>query len=207
MNQSVVLLVTLAAEIITTAALVISILLPKRRIWPPARDGASRRFFMLILFLVSGAGVIFLGIAGWDSFVIPGWARFIIGFPFWLAGSILGWWAMAVLGAAATVGGEGRLVRQGPYGFSRNPQYLGFILALAGWAVMSNSAAASAVSLAGLVPLGLAPRAEESWLAEKIGPAYEAYRREVPRFGSVILFLKTFFPRNGGKAGSGGNAS
>jgi phosphoribosylglycinamide formyltransferase-1 len=189
--KTTVLLATITAELLATAALLISIFLPKRRIWPPVREGSPRRFFMLILFLISGAGVIYLGIAGWGGFIVPGWARIVIGIPAWLAGNIIGLWAMAALGAAATVGAQGKLLRRGPYAFSRNPQYLGFLLALAGWAVMSNCAAAFAASLAGIIPLGLAPLAEEPWLLERLGPAYENYRREVPRFGSVLLLGRT----------------
>jgi protein-S-isoprenylcysteine O-methyltransferase Ste14 len=99
---------------------------------------------------------------------------------------------MAVLGMASTFGmerkrsgtsgDEGVLVRRGPYRFSRNPQYVGFIIGLIGWAFVTSSALTLVVSLVGVVPLVLVPFAEEPWLAAKYGSAYEEYRRAVPRF-------------------------
>ena len=73
-------------------------------------------------------------------------------------------------------------MRRGPYGFSRNPQYLGFIVGLMGWGVMADSLFALVVCIAEIVPLVLVPFAEEPWLLARHGVAYEEYRRAVPRF-------------------------
>ena len=176
--------ITLAAEVVTTLLVVVSIVLPRRRIWPPSQPRAGGQYVMLILFIVSAVGVILLGLVDWGRFVIPAWMRIAVGVPLWLGGSLLALWAMAALGDAPTAGDEGALVRRGPYGLSRNPQYLGFIIGLAGWALTANSALTLGASIAGIVPLGLVPFAEEPWLLARHGAAYEAYRRAVPRFFS-----------------------
>ena len=80
---------------------------------------------------------------------------------------------------------EGQLVRRGPYRFSRNPQYVGFMAALVGWAFVASSGLTLVASLAGTIPLVLVPFAEEPWLATRLGAAYEEYRRTVPRFISL----------------------
>lgn len=75
------------------------------------------------------------------------------------------------------------LVVDGPFSFSRNPMYLGFAVALAGFAVKLNA------------PLGLIVvavfvamtdlwyiRFEERMAAAAFGDAYEAYRRRTRRW-------------------------
>ena len=176
--------ITLTAEVLTTIAVVISIVWPQQRIWPPSQQRAWGQYAMLILFNLSAVGVVLLGVLDWGSFVIPACVRLAVGAPLWLAGNLLAQWAIRALGAASTYGGEGALVRRGPYGFSRNPQYLGFIVGLVGWGVMADSLFALVVCVAGVVPLVLVPFAEEPWLLARHGPAYEEYRRAVPRFMS-----------------------
>jgi len=137
---------------------------------------------MPVLFIVSAGGVILLGLVDWSRFIIPAWIRIAVGVPLWLAGNILALWAIAALGVAPTSGDEGALVRRGPYGFSRNPQYLCFIVGLIGWALMSNSALTLIASIVGIIPLVLVPFAEEPGLLTRHGVAYEEYKRTVPRF-------------------------
>ncbi len=176
---------TLAAEMLTTVVVAISIALPQQRIWPPPQKHSWEQPLMLILFFISGGGVILLGILDWDSFNLPVGVRVGAGVPLGIAGNGLALWAVAALGVASTAGEAGALTRHGPYRFSRNPQYVGFMLSLAGWALITNSALTLIVSLAGIVPLVLVPFAEEPWLLEKYGATYAEYRRAVPRFISL----------------------
>ncbi|MBN1450296.1 MAG: isoprenylcysteine carboxylmethyltransferase family protein [Anaerolineales bacterium] len=178
-------LVTLATETLTTLVVVLSILVPQQRIWPPNEQKAWGKTLMLILFNLTAFGVILLGILDWNSYLISLWIRFAIGLPVWLAGNILAAWAVITLGLARTSGEADALIRRGPYRFSRNPQYLGFMLGLAGWAVLTNSALTLITALAALPPLALVPLAEEPWLQAQYGKEFEEYRREVPRFFSL----------------------
>jgi protein-S-isoprenylcysteine O-methyltransferase Ste14 len=182
MINKIITLITLGAEILTTLALIISIAFPQKRIWPPGRQHSWGQYTLPIFFIISGAGVILVGILDWGGFIFSVRVRTGIGFPLWLFGNILAIWAIAALGIAPTSGEESSLVYRGPYRFSRNPQYAGFMLALIGWALITNSALAVIVSLVGIIPLLLVPFAEEPWLLEKHGSFYVEYKRTVPRF-------------------------
>jgi protein-S-isoprenylcysteine O-methyltransferase Ste14 len=177
--------VTLAAKVLITVLVVISIALPQRRIWPPPRPRSWEGTLTWLLFITSGAGTVCLGIVDWGGLALAPWIRFAVGAPLWCAGNVLALWAMAVLGIAPSFGEEGQLVRRGPYRFSRNPQYVGFMAALVGWAFVAGSGLTLVASLVGTIPLVLVPFAEEPWLATRLGAAYEEYRRSVPRFISL----------------------
>ena len=180
--DSFILFTNLAAETLTALSVCMSILLPKYRIWPPSEKIAWGKPLMLILFNLIALGVILLGILDWNSSIIPTWARIAIGLPIWLAGNILAAWAVIALGVARTSGQADKLIRRGPFRFSRNPQYLGFILGLIGWALLTNSVLTIFTSLAALPSLILIPFAEEPWLLARYGLEYENYKRETPRF-------------------------
>ena len=86
-------------------------------------------------------------------------------------------------------GGRGRrvyaedLVTEGIYGHSRNPMYVGNLLIMLGLAVASNSWATILVA----VPLGVfmyvsIVAAEEDYLRQRFGTAFEEYCRDVPRW-------------------------
>jgi protein-S-isoprenylcysteine O-methyltransferase Ste14 len=53
---------------------------------------------------------------------------------------------------------------------------------LGGGAVLAGSWMAAVLALVGIVWFLLAPSAEEPWLHEQYGVAYEEYRKSVPRF-------------------------
>lgn len=174
--------ITLGAEVLSAAAVGVSIIFPGWRVWPPRHRSSRTGYLMWLLFGVSAAGVVTLGIIDWGSLDLPLWTRWAIGVPLWIGGSATASWAMVVLGLASTFGEERDLIRRGPYRFSRNPQYVGFILGLIGWATVASSRLTLAGSLIGVIPLVLVPFAEEPWLRERYGAAYEEYRRAVPRF-------------------------
>jgi protein-S-isoprenylcysteine O-methyltransferase Ste14 len=175
-------LTTLASELASLVAVVLSLRFPDRRIWPPSPTRSWGRTLMVSLFHIAAAGVVLLGLLDWDRFVFPCWLRLMVGQPVWLLGISLAGWAFITLGVSATTGGEVTLVSRGPYRFTRNPQYAGFILALAGWTLLSNSPLTLVASLVGILLLVLVPRAEEPWLREKYGVEYEQYRVKVGRF-------------------------
>ena len=131
---------TVTAEILTLTSVIISIAIPRHRLWPPHHEHTWGGPVMLILFLLSASGAFILGILDWSQFILPVWIRSGFGLPLWFLGMGLGIWSMTVLGLAQSSGNARGLIRNGPYRFSRNPQYIGFILGLAGWSVMANSA-------------------------------------------------------------------
>lgn len=137
---------------------------------------------MTFLFLYPAIGIGILGILDWGNFLLVGWIRIVLGIPPFSGGLFLFLWAAAVLGAGRMSGGDGTLVIRGPFRFTRNPQYLGCFLMLAGWSLLSAAPSAAAAALAAVLPLALVPFAEEPWLRKRYGSAFDDYCRRVPRF-------------------------
>jgi protein-S-isoprenylcysteine O-methyltransferase Ste14 len=167
---------TVGAEALAAGAVLWSLAFPDRRIWPPLRQFSWQACLMWALFLLSGAGALGVGVLDRGSLSLAAWVRWLVGGPLFLAGHSLGLRAMRSMGLSTTCGGQSGLVLAGPYRFSRNPQYVGFIVALVGWAVLVGSVLALVAAAVGTVALVLAPFAEEPWLLKAHGPAYEEYR-------------------------------
>ena len=94
-------------------------------------------------------------------------------------------WAFATTGRGtpAPIDPPKRLVVRGLYRYVRNPMYVGVLLVLVGWAVLSASrqivvyGATVAVFFHLFVVL-----VEEPWLRHRFGDSYEEYRRTVRRW-------------------------
>lgn len=82
-----------------------------------------------------------------------------------------------------TVDDPDRLVESGPFRWTRNPMYLGFVGLLVGAALLLGTAAAW---LGPVVFVVAADRwyvpFEERRMAARFGPAYDEYRSRVPRW-------------------------
>ena len=80
-------------------------------------------------------------------------------------------------GAASTV------VSNGIYRYSRNPMYLGFLLALAAWAVYLSSVVAALFLPAFVAYMNrFQIQPEERMLLAKFGPAFSQYMQAVRRW-------------------------
>ncbi len=75
----------------------------------------------------------------------------------------------------------GAHVARGPYRFVRHPLYVAVFVTGAGWALLWQSVAGAALTLALAVLLDFKSRREERWL-EAAYPTYAQYRRAVRRF-------------------------
>ena len=173
--------VNLGSVTLTIMALIFSWRFPEARIWPPKHEKSGGQAIMLILFSTAALSLILLGIFDGGSYIIPRGLRFL-GFVLGIVGNLMALWAMVTLGIGSTAGKEDRLVRAGPYRYSRNPQYVGFIIGLVGWGFLANSLLTLVASLFSIIPLVLVPFVEEPWLQIKYGLAYNQYRLETPRF-------------------------
>jgi len=92
-------------------------------------------------------------------------------------------WALSSLRRSFSILPEARkLVRQGPYGLSRNPLYLGEALAAVGL-VLPNAGARQVVLIAALLfSQWIRIRAEERILEHAFPVQYSSYRDRVPRY-------------------------
>lgn len=75
-----------------------------------------------------------------------------------------------------------RLVTSGIYAHTRNPMYLGHMIALAGLAVTTRSPLAVALFVGHVPWFDRRAARDEEHLAALFGPAFEAYRARVPRW-------------------------
>jgi protein-S-isoprenylcysteine O-methyltransferase Ste14 len=152
------------------------------RIWPPPGKASWQFVYGAILTYTGLAGVVVLGVIDWNGFILGGWVRFVIGGLLVAAGGSFGLWGFVTLGAHASQGLGGGLVTTGPYAWSRNPQYVGTVPVLVGYAVLCNSKLALIAAMVASVWFVLAPFAEEPWLRARLGASYEDYARKLPRF-------------------------
>ncbi len=163
-------------------ALLWSVVVPERRLWPPKEaNGFVMAVVWALAIAVFGAAIV-LGVLDWNSFGWPALARWIVGLALIAASNVAVWSGVAEIGVRATSGAEAELQTGGLYRYSRNPQYVADIVMLVGWTILSASWWALPVSLAGIAALALAPFAEESWLSDVYGEKFDQYRKEVRRY-------------------------
>ena len=115
--------------------------------------------------------------AGGVTLVVAGWIRSRIGRHFPLR-TLVGWTELAVDPQEEA----GRLITSGLHGRVRHPRYLQLLLSLAGWALVANHVGgylAVALWIPGVWAIAVL---EERELRLRFGPAYDDYRRRVPRF-------------------------
>lgn len=173
---------TLAAELVLGALLWVSIRWPGARVWPPpGRASWQFRTVWALIDLVT-MGILCVGILDWNSLGLDPWLRIPIGAVLAGAGGAFALWGIRTVSWHASLGLEAALVRSGPYRWTRNPQYVGDIAMLAGWAVIFGSLLCWLLCLIAMAWFALAPFAEEPWLREHYGPAYDEYRSRVPRY-------------------------
>ena len=115
-------------------------------------------------------------------------ARIAIGLVLMAAGGALGFAAVRTFRASGTAVRPWKpssvLVTNDVFQWLRNPMYVGFILLLAGFAVMIASDWTLVMTIAFAVALhfGVIKR-EERYLEAKFGDAYRVYRKRVRRYG------------------------
>jgi protein-S-isoprenylcysteine O-methyltransferase Ste14 len=111
---------------------------------------------------------------------LPGWTRPV--------GWVLFCGGVGLMGAAARERGAGSLgdphdlTTRGTHAWSRNPMYLGAVVAQAGLAGVGRNAWILAATPLSAVLLHRSVLHEERWLHARFGPQYDSYRTAVPRW-------------------------
>jgi protein-S-isoprenylcysteine O-methyltransferase Ste14 len=138
--------------------------------------------------LFTGAMVGLLVVGGLDAGSL-GLARrlgeagtLILGSTLFMGGTTLASYAMGFLGMRGMLGLEAELVTEGPFAVSRNPGYLGDLVLIVGYVILTDSRLAGIVGATAAVWFLLAPFAEEPWLEAHYGDAYRRYKKTHPRF-------------------------
>ena len=177
-----ILITTIMAETFLGASLIVTLINPSIRVWPPPERNSWQYFFTWVLTIVSWAGILILGILDWNSYVFGHWLRFPIGIGLIASSFTLVIWAIKTLGFHASQGLGGKFVQQGPYQIIRNPQYLADIIMLGGFGVIANSVYVWATCMIGIIWFIFAPYTEEPWLQKEFGSDYNLYIEKVPRW-------------------------
>ena len=180
--QAVLIVVGLVIAASTLAAILWSIAFPDRRFWPPKRYTKATPVLVWVPTFTLFGILIVLGLMNWGSLPIPTWLRYGAGIPLIVAGNIIVWSEVAHFGIAQTGGAKGSLRTGGMYRYSRNPQYVADIAMIVGWIVLCASFGVALIGIAGIAVLTAAPFAEEPWLKENYGSAFEDYKATVRRF-------------------------
>ncbi len=159
-----------------------SVAVPGKRIWPPPSKNTWQYYLTWISFyLVFGFNALLI-IFDWNSWVMKSPLRLIIGVPLILIGPLLLIWAIRVLGGKNTSGLPAGFIKDGPYRFTRNPQYIGDMVLFLGLSLMANSLYLWITHFLLILVFLITPLAEEIWLEEQYGETYPEYRRETSRF-------------------------
>lgn len=183
-------LMVLASGILEIGGLLATLRWPRLGVWPPPGRQSWQFWFIWSLAIVYIAGITAIGILDWGTFWLQHWSRFLVGGPLVVVGNWLGLWGVLTLGSHQSLGLAGQLVTSGPYRYTRNPQYLGDILLLAGLILITNSLLFLVTALMGILWFALAPLAEEPWLRNQYGESYVEYCRRVPRFLGIGSFRR-----------------
>lgn len=131
---------------------------------------------------ILGAGAVVLALTTRSTWLEAGWTPLILG---WLGLALVTGGIFGRLLSTLYIGGRKNkeIVREGPYGLTRNPLYFFSFLAMTGLGLASANPA-----VLGLLVLSFALyypgvfAQEEAKLLRKHGEPFAAYQREVPRF-------------------------
>ena len=163
-----------------------TLLVPSLQVWPPPGPRTWQYRVTWTLFLLTTIGFLVVGGLDAGSLGLHRWlgeaGTLILGSTLLVGGTALASYAMGHLGLRGALGLETDLVTEGPFAVSRNPGYLGDLLLIVGYVILTDSRLAAVVGAVGAVWFLLAPLAEEPWLEEQYGDAYRRYRDRVPRW-------------------------
>lgn len=175
---------TILADAILIAGYLLSALRPEHRVWPIGNSSwwSWRRWFNWTALSVVYAGFLLLSYFDRDTFIFTKPRSSIIGGILSALGLGVSIRALLGLGVEESSGKKGELRTGGFYRYTRNPQSVGVVAAIAGGILLADSRRMLVHGLLTIVVYVLFPFAEEPWLREQYGDAYEEYCRSVPRF-------------------------
>ncbi|MFC6732911.1 MULTISPECIES: isoprenylcysteine carboxylmethyltransferase family protein [unclassified Haladaptatus] len=171
----------LAAAVSIIGLYASTLVIPGWRFWPPGEK--SWKYFLhwglIAVFNVTAIGV---AVLDWNSGVLPRPASLVVGVPVALVGIWVYVRSEGEFDTDETTGLEGDLHTTGAYARSRNPQYVGMLVGLAGFILVVNSLFLTILLAIHICWLLLLPFVEEPWLEQQFGEPYRKYTNEVPRF-------------------------
>ena len=183
--------IILAADFLLLLVIVISIFFPKSRIWPPPKKDSWQQWVSWTLFTIVMFGVPLIGFLDFQSLGYSHWLRFLVGGFLFALGLGIDLWGTKTLSAQQSLGEKGKIITSGPYRYTRNPQYVGFIILYSGIILVAWSFMALVTGVFAIFLFFIIPFSEEPWLRQQYGKPYEEYCKMVPRF----IGLRSFKPK------------
>ena len=180
--------VILAADFLLLIVITISTFFQKSRIWPPPKRDSWQQWVSWTLFTIIMFGVPLIGTLDFQSLGYSHWIRFLFGGLLFALGLTIDLWGTKTLSAQQSLGEKGKIITGGPYRYTRNPQYVGFIIMYSGLILVAWSFMALVTGLFAVFLFFIIPFSEEPWLRQQYGKPYEEYRRVVPRFIGIRSF-------------------
>jgi protein-S-isoprenylcysteine O-methyltransferase Ste14 len=163
--------------------IVLGSLLTDREWWPPG-DRSRAYYAHWTCVGIFDAALLGTAVLDWGGWGLPT-AAAIAGVVLALLGTAVFVRGARTMRSAETMGVTGDLYTEGPYAYTRNPQYLGMIVGVSGFALAVDSALVATLAAVHVGWVLLLPRAEEPHLRAEFGEAYDRYARRVPRFVGV----------------------
>jgi protein-S-isoprenylcysteine O-methyltransferase Ste14 len=172
-------------------AMLLVTLLTERQLWPPGEKSWAY-YLHWSLVGVFNLSLIVVTVIDWNSWVLPRPVTLFLGALWTAIGVGIFSRGTTAMQSAETMGVTGALHTEGAYAYSRNPQYLGMIVGIAGFAVLVNSLFVATLAIVHIGWVLLLPRAEEPHLCAQYGAEYREYARSTPRFvdGRTIRKLR-----------------
>jgi protein-S-isoprenylcysteine O-methyltransferase Ste14 len=144
------------------AGVIYSIAYPSKRIWPPPKKWSWQYIATWFLLYATVTLDVILAFLTWDTWSISSELRLFIGIPISIIGGMLVTWGIFTLGIANTYGSRNGFINNGPYQFTRNPQYLGDIILFIGLSLVANSLYVTIPLLLLAITFFITPLPEES---------------------------------------------
>ena len=163
-------------------ALLLTIRITTIQIWPPPFSRSWQFWFTWISFTYFMMGIPVLGILDYGTLGFSDLPRFISAGILFLIAFPVGISAIYQLSFKQTLGLRGKIITSGVYRFTRNPQYVTYVLLIAAIVLATNSSLALIAGIPYSIWFILAPFTEEQWLKDQFGKEYETYFHRVPRY-------------------------
>lgn len=178
--------IAFAAGLLSAAGvygLVLGTLLTDHEWWPPG-DRTPAYYCHWTLVGVFDVSLLATAVGDFGAWGLPVPAS-VVGLLAALLGTAVFVWGARTMHAAETMGVTGELYTGGPYAYTRNPQYVGMIVGVTGFALAVDSPLVATLAAVHVGWVLLLPRAEEPHLRAEFGDAYDRYAARVPRFVGV----------------------
>lgn len=177
---------TLTAVVGLNAMLLATLAIGPVRAWPPPGRRTWQYRLTWTFFTMALTGFVVVGGLDAGSLGLTRWigeaGTLIFGSVLFMGGTALASYAMGYLGLRGALGLEAELVTDGPFAVSRNPGYVGDLVLMAGYVILTDSRLAGLLAAGAALWFLLAPLAEEPWLEERYGEDYRRYRDRHPCF-------------------------